>query len=224
MNSVNHTIRMGTSVLLGMILGSYVFISNAEGSDLNSLSRINGRIEVESNQNIGNISAINGRVTLHSGVKAQHIDTINGSINALGEAEALSLKTINGAITLDSNITIHGDVRTINGNINIAANSLVNGEVRTVNGDITLRGATIAHDLQTGNGSIFLAEHSTVYGDLIVEGHHSLFTQVLNFANKQKPAIHIGADTVVKGDIHLHQEVELFVHEAATIGKIYYHY
>ena len=162
MNSANHTMRMGTSILLGMILGSYVFISNAEGSDLNSLSRINDHIEIGDNEQVGNVSTINGGVILHCGVNAQHVDTVNGHVKVQNEVAALSLKTINGAISLGNNVTIEGDIHSINGAIDIARSSLVQGDVHSVNGLNGLGRAGYFGPRPPANGELH-AYHFRVY-------------------------------------------------------------
>ena len=79
-------------------------------------------------------------------------------------------------------------------------------------------------NLQTSNGDIFLSAGSTVNGDLLVEGNYSLLDKILIYSGKRKPVLRIDAGTVINGDIHLHQEVDLLIDEDATVGKIHHHY
>ncbi len=232
-NHLNHKINVGASLLLGMILSSYLVGASAEGSDRQqelqplaqrstALAQINRPIAVPPMTANGNISTVNGRITLGSHVQANDVETVNGAVIATTGVILRNLTTINGAITLQEAVTVRGDIESVNGNVQVTGASELQGDLQTVNGDIQLSGSRVWRSLRTSNGNIVLRKAAEVLGDIIVDGESSSMPGWIGADNM--PSLTIDASSSVKGDIHLHQAVQLQIDEGASVGKIYHHY
>jgi hypothetical protein len=91
----------------------------------------------------------------------------------------------------------------------------VSGHVSNVNGRFTLDAAHIGGGIETVSGDIEIGADSRVEGGIVVDRQHGWF----NWGNR-KPRIVIGPHAIVAGTLEFRREVDLFVSDSATIGKV----
>lgn len=223
MDTGNHGWRLSSATLLVMVLGSYLWANDAEGSGRDDLSRINDSIEVGARESVGRVSSINGGLRLSMGVQAGDLHTVNGGIEVGEDCRIDSAESVNGGIEIAAGVQVAGDVRTINGRIRVGPASRIDGELSTVNGGISLRGAEVAGAVRARSGDIELRDGSVVEGDLVFEGGRRWWQGLLGRAWERSPVLRIDAGSVVRGEIHLYREVELHIHEDAEVGEIFIH-
>lgn len=179
------------------------------------LKTSNGRILVESGLRVGDVKSTNGRITLEKETTAQHVATTNGRIHIKSESVVDSVHTTNGRIEIDAS-KVKGNVKATNGSIRIEDGSHVRGKVVSANGSIQLGDSTVDENLEISHGNVTLID-SAIEGDLII--HPKKRGWGFNWKNK-KPEIIIGPESVVMGTIIAKQDIELYVHESAKVGKI----
>lgn len=222
--TVGALVIAGPAVIAFTNLGSRLGLStdflvagpaNVEHGD--SVSKVHGSIRVGKGERAGALKNVNGSISLDEEAEAESIKVVNGSIrideNAVVES---SVSSVNGSVSLAAGAKVGEDVRTVNGRIRAAEGVAIDGDVESVNGPIELTGAT-AGSLTTTNGNVELAEGAVVLGDLTVRKPQSVGFQ---FGKQNRPKIVIGENAEVRGNLHFDQEVELVVHDSATIGEI----
>ena len=91
----------------------------------------------------------------------------------------------------------------------------VGGKVSNVNGSIKLEQAHIGGGIETSSGDVTIGANSRVDGGLVVNEDHSWF-----HTSTHKPHIEIGPHATVQGTLQFKREVELYVSDSATVGKI----
>ncbi|MGI9250668.1 MAG: hypothetical protein ACR2PR_05685 [Pseudohongiellaceae bacterium] len=242
MKTFNHILRLGFSTVLVTVLGSYLYSAAADGEEFADISKVNGGIEVEAGRQVGDVSTVNGGIALGDGAIADSVDTVNGSINLGDKVQTRHVETVNGGIRVGTDAQIQGGLDSVNGAIRVKAGTIVDdyvhtvngdieldtvevgGKLLTVNGDINLVSTTIGGDLQTSSGNITLTDNTTVSGDIIIKGRRSWFERVLHINWHGTPTLTIDANSVVHGDIQLHRQAELDIHEDAEVGEVVEHY
>ncbi|MGH8222354.1 MAG: hypothetical protein ACREQZ_05215 [Woeseiaceae bacterium] len=191
-------------------------ISIEEGAQSGGESSINGSISVGANAVVsGTLETVNGAIRVADGARVADLQTVNGSIKLGAGVQTGDISGVNGAIRLGGNAVVGGEISVVNGKIEIGAGSRVARNVGNVNGELEIRGTEIGGDLSTINGDVLLTDRSLLKGDLVVErprggGWHQ----------KRKPRIVIGPGSAVSGEIRVEREVELFIHDSATVGGV----
>ena len=180
-------------------------------------STVNGSITVGDNAIIdGSMETVNGKVRIGDGVTLDGAGTVNGSIR-LGTGVTIGeVESVNGGIDIGENAAVSGDVSAVNGAIDVGAGSNIGGDVSNVNGRFELNGTTVAGNLSTVSGDVWLMQGSTVQGDLLIEkpGGFRLFR------SRKVPRIVIGPGSRVFGSIIAEREIELYVSDTATIAAV----
>ncbi len=223
MRTINHTIRIGTSTMLALVLGSYIYSSSAHAAEYRNISRVMGGVRVEAQEQVGDVSSVNGGIELERGANARHIETVNGGIELADEVVIENAETVNGGIDLGHNVTVTGSLETVNGGIVINSGSTIEGDIETVNGRVRLTNTHVGEDVTTVNGDLILQDGTVVEGDLNVGGRRSLVNRMFRWG-RSKSEIVIDASSSVRGDIHLYEEVTLSIDENAQVGDIVEHY
>ncbi len=223
MSAFNHSLRLGTASLLVMLLGSYVFATDAAAEESRDISRINAGVTVDNDEQVGDVSSVNGSIQLSDGASANKVSTVNGSIDLDSEVVISSAHTINGGIRVGENSVVNGSLETVNGGISTEPGTEVTATIETVNGRLRLRDTKVGENVETSNGDIELLYGSVVEGDVVVRGRRHWWDRFFNFSNRE-PELTIDAESSVLGDIHLYQEVELNIEAGAVTGEIIEHY
>ena len=239
----NQNTRLAAGSLLALVLGSYLFSNQAQaasaGKDIN---QVNGRIEIEADQQVRNISSVNGSIHLACSARAGQVQTVNGSIQladhvVIRQARTVngkisvepqsvvggSLTTTNGSIDLREGVTVKGELKTVNGAIQSGPGSILSELVKTGNGNIRLRNTRVGRNVETSSGDILLTEGTVVRGDVVIHRRSSL-EKLFSLGRNTQPLISIDGSSRVKGAIHLYREVNLDIHPDAQVGRIVHHY
>ncbi len=223
MSAFNHSLRLGAASLLVMLLGSYVFATDAAAEEYRSISRINQGVTIDDGERVGDVSSVNGSIQLSDGASAEKVSTVNGSIELDNQVVIRSAHTVNGGIRVGEDAIVHGKLETVNGGISTDAGTQVDDTIESVNGRLRLRNTRVGENLETSNGDIELLYGTVVEGDIIVRGRRHWWDRFFSF-NNQQPELTIDGESSVLGDIHLYQEVELNIEQGAVIGEIIEHY
>lgn len=223
MSAFNHSLRLGAASLLAMLLGSYVFATDAVAEGSRDISRINQGVTVDYGEQVGDVSSVNGGIQISDGASASKVSTVNGSIDLDNDVTIRSAHTVNGGIRVGENATVRGSLETVNGGISTEQGTKVEDTIETVNGRLRLRETRVGENLETSNGDIELLFGSVVEGDVIVRGRKHWWDRFFSINNRQ-PELTIDADSSVLGEIHLYQEVELNIETGAEVGDIIEHY
>lgn len=189
------------------------------GGESSGATSVNGSITIGENAVVtGDVNTVNGAIRVDAGAKLQDASTVNGSVSVAEGVQADSLSTVNGSIKVAESVTVDGDIDAVNGRISVAKGSTVADDLSNVNGKIALTGAEIGGDVSTVNGDVDVVGGSVVNGNIIVERPNNW-----GFGKKsksRKPRIVIGPGSVVKGNIELEREVDLFISETADVGGV----
>jgi hypothetical protein len=209
------------------------------------ISKVNGGIAVDANQQVGNISTVNGSIhvgdkasaggvhtvngsiTLDGGATAVDVHTVNGGITLGDASTAASLGTVNGGIHLGGNGRISGSISTVNGAITLEPSADVTGHVSTVNGLIRLNAAHVGGGLENVSRDMQVGANSRVEGGILVREHNESWLERLihdwlfdQDPPHDLPLIVIGPGAVVKGTLKFERAVKLYVSDRATIGPV----
>lgn len=188
--------------------------AHAEGKDID---KVNGAIVASAGESYGKLETVNGAIRIEEGVSADSAETVNGSITVAARARVGSLEAVNGSIRIAEDAVIARGVETVNGSITLASGASAGATLETVNGGIRLDHA-VAGAIQTVNGDIVLGNGSVVHGGIIIEQSHSW--SLFSFGKPRVPKVVIGANSKVEGEMVFKREVELWVHDSASVGKI----
>lgn len=151
------------------------------------------------------------------GAEVGEIDTVNGSVSLDTGARVASASTVNGRIEIGPSARVAGDVEAVNGSISIEAGAEVGGKVGNVNGSIRIAGARVAGDLRTTSGNVTLTDAARIDGGLTVSKPRGW---TWSWGKPQVPRIVVGPGVTIAGPLVFEREVELYVHETATVGEI----
>lgn len=175
---------------------------------------VNGNIVVGSNAMLkGDISSVNGMVDLDAAAEAGNVKSVNGSIRLAEGARAGTLDSVNGSVRMLPGAKASG-IRLVNGNLDAGDAARVEGDVLLVNGSTELFGAVVNGDVETWSGNILITDSSSVAGSIRVKKPKGAFNA------SDKPRVIIGPDAIVEGGLVAEREIELYVHESATIGPV----
>lgn len=198
-----------------VMLSLFTFASaHAEGKDID---KVNGAIVASAGETYGKLETVNGAIRIEEGVSADSAETVNGSITVAAKVHVGSLEAVNGSIRIGEDAVIARGVETVNGGITLASGAAVGGTLETVNGSIRLEHA-LAGAIKTVNGDIVLSNASVVHGDITIDQSHSW--SLFSFGKPRVPKVVVGAHSKVEGEMVFKREVELWVHDSATVGKI----
>ena len=182
----------------------------------NDIDKVNGSVQVAAGQQAGDVSTVNGAVHVGDGASVHEASTVNGEVELGDKAQATELGTVNGAISLGGGSRVSGKVNAVNGSIRLARGAEIGGRLENVNGAIVLDGAHVAGGIGTVGGDVTVGADSRVEGGILVNEDHSWF----RIGSSHKPHIVIGPHAVVQGTLQFKREVELYVSDSATVGKI----
>lgn len=179
------------------------------------ISKVNGTASVEAGGKAGDVHTVNGSVRIGDRAVVEKAGTVNGAVELGQSATAGNVKTVNGSITLHSNVRVSDEVETVNGRISLEKGADVKGKLSNVNGEIDLDGAHVGGGIESVNADMTI-DDSKVEGGILVKkprmGWHN--------NNDRNPKIVIGPHSVVQGTLTFEREVDLYVSESATVGKI----
>lgn len=218
--------------LLAAALSATLFL--AAPASAQDVSKVMGTIEVEASQTAGDLDTVNGRISIGAGATTGDVATVNGRIEAGDGARAGSMETVNGRIELGHDVQA-GSLETVNGRIRTGERARIGGDVETVNGGIFIdRGGQVDGDVESVNGAVGLVATEVtggirmVHADLTVgAGSHVHGTvryhkpqSTFSFGKRRVPRVVIGPGARVDGALVFEHEVQLHVHETATIGPV----
>ncbi len=205
-------IRTAFSLLLAFGL---IGAARADNASLD-IDKVNGSIQVPDNATVGGLTTVNGSIHIGANAHAKSAETVNGGIDVGAGSTLASLETVNGGIRLAEKTQVAKTVETVNGSIKLSPGVDVTGKLSNVNGTITLDAAHVGGGVETVSGDITIGANSRVEGGLLVDEDHSWF----HFGFTRKPRIVIGPHANVQGTLTFKREVELYVSDNATIGKV----
>lgn len=181
------------------------------------VSKVNGSATVDAGQHAGDVHTVNGSVRVGDRAVVQKASTVNGAVELGDGATATQVKTVNGAVTLNEKARVSGDLQNVNGRVRLGEGADVSGHLSNVNGEIRLEHAHVGGGIETTNADVTIGEGSKVEGGLLVKKPSwGLFGN----NSDRLPKIVIGPHAVVQGSLTFEREVELYVSDSATVGKI----
>lgn len=211
--------RTFLAVSMALVLGACSALTDsftlADGSTYDDdISLVNGSIDIGSDCQVnGEVDSVNGAIQVGSATRIGDIGSVNGRIQLGEEVEVDGdVASVNGRIELGSGSRVSGKVESVNGRISAAEGVVIEGQLSSVNSRIEMRGARAA-SLVTNNSSILLDDGTVIAGALTVRK-----SQGISFSSA--PKIVVGRDVRIEGPLTFEREVELYVHESATVGEI----
>ncbi|MEO0575275.1 MAG: hypothetical protein AAF004_07415 [Pseudomonadota bacterium] len=188
------------------------------GESSNGGSSVNGRVLAETGAIVsGDLQTVNGSVTLESGVQAHEVQSVNGRVRVGDDSSVHSVMTVNGRNKIGERVIVDGEVSTVNGAITVGSGSSVTGDVTAVNGKIELIAVRVDGDVVNTNGGMEILDGTRIGGSVIVKKTKNWWKS----GNKNKvPRIVIGPNVVIEGTLVLEREVELYIHETATVESV----
>lgn len=184
---------------------------NGDGS-----TKVNGSVHVAAGKPPAAATTVNGSVHIDDNAAVTNASTVNGSVHLGEHATAKSLQSVNGSITLGAGAHLSGDASSVNGELSLAEGAEILGSLSNVNGKITLTSAHVGAGIKTVNGSIVITGPSHVEGGIVVERPGTQLIQLTH----EVPRIVIGPGATVQGELRFEREVQLYVSDKATIGKV----
>ena len=224
MKVYNHNLQLSAAVAFALVLGLYVYSNDVQAAEVQDFSKINGNIHIASEQRAGDVSTVNGHIRVSADATAREVNTVNGPIELHRGVIIAEAGTVNGSITGQRGVTINGSVCTVNGSIRLQQDSVVHSEVCSVNGGIHLAGTHVKDNVETSYGDVYLSQGTLVEGDIIFNQHKQRWWHRLFSSSRRHPELNIDASSQVNGDIHLYSEVDLQIHDDASVGDIVRHY
>jgi DUF4097 and DUF4098 domain-containing protein YvlB len=179
------------------------------------ISKVNSGISIADGGSAGDLDTVNGGIHIGRDAVVESAETVNGGVRLERGARANSVDTVNGGITLDENAIVTGDAETVNGGIELDTGAEVGGRASNVNGGIELTGARVNRGLETVNGDITLRNGARVDGGILMKKPRGW-----SWGKQRTPRVVIGPNSSVSGDLVFEREVELYVHESASIGTV----
>ena len=186
------------------------------GQDIGKASTVNGGIDIDNGATVGSAHTVNGHIDIGANATVGELETVNGGITLDSRASASEVTTVNGAISLGSQAALKGSISSVNAQIKTDDGASIHGDVVNVNGSMSFRATNVGGRLETVNGDITVGENSRVDGGILVKKPTMSW---FNTSNKV-PRIVIGPGATVNGTLKFEHEVELYVSDRATIGKI----
>ncbi|MET0935223.1 MAG: hypothetical protein ABWX83_04495 [Luteibacter sp.] len=181
------------------------------------VSKVNGTAEVAAGQHVGNVSTVNGSVRIGDKAVVEKATTVNGAVELGSGASATLVKTVNGSLTLRDSARVSEDVTNVNGRVKLEHGADVKGRLSNVNGDVSLDSAHVGGGIETVNADVTIGENSKVEGGLLVKKPKMNW---FSSNEDRKPKIVVGPHAVVQGNLTFERDVDLYVSDSATVGKI----
>lgn len=186
------------------------------GQQAGDIDTVNGTIHIDAGASVGSANTVNGSIHVADRVTAGKLETVNGSVKLGAGVKARSLGTVNGALIVGDGSQIENEISTVNGAIVLEKDADVGGKLSTVNGRMELDNAHVVGRLETVNGDILVGAGSRVDGGILVEKpDFNLFNR-----KRRTPKIVIGPNATVQGTLKFEHDVELYVSDKATVGRI----
>jgi len=176
---------------------------------------INGTVTVAPGQKADDVSTVNGSVEVGDGATVGDAMTVNGSVRIGANATAQSVKTVNGPVHLGESAKLTGSIMAVNGGLTLDNGADVAGRIANVNGTIVLKAAHVGGGITTITGDIDVGRDSRVEGGIHVDK-----PDFSSDSGRNIPRIVIGPNAVVEGPLKFEREVDLYVHDSATIGAV----
>lgn len=192
-------------------------INVAAGQSVEDISIVNGTVSVAENATVRDeISVVNGQISVKSGSKVGEISAVNGDVDLGDKVSTGELTTVNGGITLGRGVRASNDVTSVNGDILANAGTAISGDVMSVNGAIGLIATQVTGSVEGLNGNLTVGSHSSV-GAVRYKKSKGIS---IGFRERRIPLVIIGPNATVRGDLVFEREVKLYVHSSAKVGKI----
>ncbi len=197
-----------------LLLASIAAPAFADNSDLD-IDKVNGSIRVPDNATAGKLSTVNGGIHVGASAHVKTAETVNGGIDIDRDSTVTSVETVNGGVNIQEKVHIEKTVETVNGSITLAAGADVAGKLSNVNGSIHIQGAHIGGGIETTGADMEIGPNSRIDGGIVYNEDRSWF-----HSNNRKPRIVIGPHATVNGTLSFKRDVELYVSDSATVGKV----
>ncbi len=181
------------------------------------IRKTNGAIRVDSGESVGMLTTTNGAIVVGDNAQATQISTTNGAIRIGNEVVFDSVRTTNGAISVGAGVECSGDLQTTNGGISVGSGSRIAGDVSTVNGSVVMTSTHVGGKVSTVSSSVDLGADSMIVGGVVIEGRRGFS---FGMGNSRTPKVIVGPRTRVIGDMEFKREVELWVHDSASVGNV----
>lgn len=208
------TLLLSAAALTGCNVNKNIDVpANAHWSS--GTSTINGVITVGAGAVVnGGLRTINGAIRLGAGAQTGDLTIINGGITLADGAHAGKLEGVNSSVTLGKNVLISSDIAIVNGELRTASGTRLDGSAATVNGDMALCGTVVSGHLGFVNGTVWLADSSTVQGDITAKQPKG------SSNNNPPPVVVIGPHAIVGGSIIFERSGQLYVSDSAVIHGV----
>ena len=206
-----HSIRFAIALALAVPLA----VAPAFARDYGDIDKVNSGISIDDNSTAGTLETVNGGITIGDHSQVRSAETVNGGIRLGDGSSAEELETVNGGITIGSKGVVRDGAGTVNGGVRLEPDASVGGKVETVNGGIVLERAHVGGGIETVSGDVEVGDGSRVEGGILVRKQTGW-----SWGKPRTPRVTIGAGAVVEGTLRFEREVELYVHDSATVGKI----
>jgi DUF4097 and DUF4098 domain-containing protein YvlB len=184
---------------------------------------------------LGRIDVASGSVTLGPGASSGVIDTGSGGVDIGDSAVCRDIDTGSGSVTVGRAATT-GGIDTGSGSVTVNPGARVLGAIDTGSGSVRATGATLQRGIDTGSGNITLSA-TVVSGDIYTTNGDvqlSVGTRVngnltvrekscggwFSFGCESRPTKVVIESGVSIGNITLRENVVLYVHPSARIGRV----
>ncbi len=201
-----------------IVFGLSLLLADCAFASDDNVTKVNGSIRIDANAVTGSLTTVNGSIHIGDHAHAKSAETVNGGIHIGTEVEIGSVETVNGGIVLAEKTRVSGTVEAVNGSITLAPGTDVAGRVSNVNGGIKLANTHVGGGIETVSGDVTIGANARVEGGLLVDTSHS--NSWFQWGVEKKPRVVIGPHAVVDGTLMFKREVELFVSDSATVGKV----
>ncbi len=217
-------VRASTAILLCLAMASAnagtvnKSIRIEAGTTADGASSVNGSVTVGDAATVtGDVSTVNGSIKIGDSANVSEVSTVNGSIRIGVGVQTSDIETVNGTIRAEGDVRVDGGVEAVNGKIEFGPNSQISRDIQNVNGQISLDNTALQGGITTVNGDIELDNGTRVGGDIRIEKPGGWF---IKKKQKRTPRITLGRNVVVEGVIHTEREVEIYLHDSASVGGI----
>ena len=209
-------LRAGVGGFL-IALAALITLSACSDSDNGDGStKVNGSVHVAAGKPSMAATTVNGSIHIDDNAAVTSASTVNGSVHLGENATAKSLESVNGSVTLGKGAHLSGDASSVNGELTLNDGAEILGSLSNMNGKITVTSAHVGAGIKTVNGSISITGTSHVDGGIVVEKPGTGLIQL----TRDVPRIVIGPGATVQGEMRFEREVQLYVSDKATIGKV----
>ena len=182
-----------------------------------NIDAINRSVRVEAGREVGNIDLINGSIELGDDSSAGALDSINGSIRLGERVTVRNIDATNGRIRAGAQLTVRGSVDATTGSVWLGAGGNIQGDLDALNGSMELHSTRIGGAIKSVNSSLDTGPNSSIVGGIRYRKADGWFN---NIGNSKPPRVVIGPGSKVVGPMQFEREVELWVHESASIGEL----